>query len=74
MRAPQFTRNLLPAREPIERRQIKATHAAFLPLPTRAVRTQLFIEAVFVVVALGLGLACLSYLGARPPSRCATRR
>jgi hypothetical protein len=30
----------------------------------RAARTQLFIEAVFVVVALGLGLACLSYLGA----------
>jgi PAP2 superfamily len=30
----------------------------------RAVRTRLFIEAVFVVVALGLGLACLSYLGA----------
>jgi membrane-associated phospholipid phosphatase len=30
----------------------------------RAVRTQLFIEAVFVVVVLGLGLACLSYLGA----------
>ncbi|HEV2955149.1 MAG TPA: phosphatase PAP2 family protein [Xanthobacteraceae bacterium] len=30
----------------------------------RAARTQLFIEAVFMVVALGLGLACLSYLGA----------
>jgi len=30
----------------------------------RAARTHLFIEAVFVVVALGLGLACLSYLGA----------
>ena len=30
----------------------------------RAVRTRLFIEAVFVVVAFGLGLACLSYLGA----------
>jgi len=30
----------------------------------RAVRTRLFIEAVFVVVALGLGLACLSYIGA----------
>ncbi len=30
----------------------------------RARRMRLFIEAVFVVVALGLGLACLSYLGA----------
>jgi membrane-associated phospholipid phosphatase len=30
----------------------------------RAVRTRLFIEAVFAVVTLGLGLACLSYLGA----------
>jgi len=30
----------------------------------RAVRTRLFIEAVFVVVTLGIGLACLSYLGA----------